>query len=65
MQYGKVLTLAYVAIVLYPIAVPISYVLLLRAARDAIVHERPSELSRALDFLHRDLEPRCTVLTTL
>ena len=58
-QYGRVLKLAYLAIVLYPVAVPISYVLLLRAARDAIVHERPSELSRALDFLHRDLEPRC------
>ena len=33
--------------------------LLLRAARDAIQLQRPTVLSRALAFLHRDLEPRC------
>ena len=58
-QHGPVLRLAWIAILLYPIAVPLSYVLLLRAARDAIVNEHPSTFSRALDFLHRDLEPRC------
>lgn len=56
--YGPVLRLAGAAILLYPIAVPLTYALLLYAARDAILSRNPSTLSRALSFLHRDFEPR-------
>ena len=56
--YNPVLRLAWAAIILYPIAVPLTYALLLYAARDAIVSRTPSSLSSALSFLHRDFEPR-------
>ena len=56
--YGPVLRLAWAAIILYPIAVPLTYALLLYAARDAILSRKPSTLSRALSFLHNDFEPR-------
>ena len=58
-QYGPVKRLALAAILLYPVCMPLSYALLLRAARRAIVSGRPSALSKALNFLHRDVEPRC------
>ena len=58
-QYDPIRRLAVAAIILYPIIVPTSYALLLHAARGAILSGRPSPLSKALDFLHRDVEPRC------
>ena len=57
--YGAVKALAWTAVFIYPIGVPLVYLLLLTCARDAIRSGHPSPLSRAIDFLHRDLEPRC------
>ena len=58
-QYNPVRRLAVVAIGLYPVAVPLSYAMLLRAASGAILSGRPSPLSKALNFLHQGVEPRC------
>ena len=58
-DYGPVKRLSWLAIVLYPIGVPAIYCLLLRAAKSAIVKDRPTALSRALGWLHRDFEPEC------
>ena len=58
-DYGPVKRLSWLAIVLYPIGVPAIYCLLLRAAKIAIVKDRPTALSRALSWLHRDFEPEC------
>ena len=57
-EYASVQRLTVVAILCYPIAVPLAYVLLLLRARRAIVSRHPSGLSRALAFLHRDYAPR-------
>jgi len=58
-HYGPVKRLSWLAIVLYPIGVPVFYYLLLRMAKTAIVKDRPTALSRALGWLHRDFEPEC------
>lgn len=58
-DYGSVRRLSWLAIVLYPIGVPVLYWLLLRMAKVAIVKDRPTALSRALGWLHRDFEPEC------
>ena len=50
--------LAYLAIVLYPVGIPLLYLLLLISARRAIIKDRPTRLSSALSFLHRDFEAR-------
>ena len=50
--------LAYIAIVLYPVGIPLLYLLLLISARGAIKEDRPTALSSALSFLHRDFEAR-------
>ena len=50
--------MAIIAVLLYPVGIPLMYLLLLIAARRAIVKERPTRLSTALSFLHRDFEPR-------
>jgi|TARA_B110001469_G_C9579265_1_gene287278 hypothetical protein len=49
---------AIIAVLLYPVGIPLMYLLLLIAARRAIVKERPTRLSTALSFLHRDFVPR-------
>ena len=43
---------------MYPVGIPLMYLLLLIAARKAIVKERPTRLSAALSFLHRDFVAR-------
>ena len=58
-DYGPVKRLSWLAIVLYPIGVPAIYCIILRAAKIAIVKDRPTALSRALSWLHRDFEPEC------
>lgn len=45
---------AWVAIAIYPLGIFASYAALLRMARDAIVSGKPTPLSRALGFLHRE-----------
>ena len=57
-EHQQATSLAYLAIVLYPIGVPMLYFLLLRSAQAAITMDRPTHLSSALSFLHRDFEAR-------
>ena len=54
--HDDILRLAYLGIVLYPVFIPLAYLLLLFSARGAIVKDRPTRLSTALAFLHRDFE---------
>ena len=56
-EHGRVVSLAWVAIALYPIGVPLLYLALLMSARKAILTEQPTELSRSLTFLHQDYTP--------
>ena len=56
-EHGRVVSLAWVAIALYPIGVPLLYLALLLSAREAILTEQPTDLSRSLTFLHQDYEP--------
>ena len=55
-EYRRVLDLAWVAIALYPLGVPLLYITLLWCARKAIRTEQPTALSRSLTFLHQDYE---------
>ena len=56
-EYVRVVSLAWVAIVLYPVCVPLLYLTLLLSARKAILTEQPTDLSRSLSFLHHDYAP--------
>ena len=56
-EHDRVVSLAWVAIALYPIGVPLFYLALLLSARKAILTEQPTELSRSLTFLHQDYAP--------
>ena len=56
-EYDRVVSLAWVAIALYPVCVPLLYLALLLSARKAIVTEQPTDLSRSLSFLHHDYAP--------
>ena len=56
-EYDRVEALAYVAIIMYPICVPVLYLTLLLSARKAILTEEPTDLSRSLSFLHHDYTP--------
>jgi hypothetical protein len=57
-DHDDAVSLAYLAIFLYPIGIPLLYLLLLVSAREAISQDRPTRLSSALSFLHRDFEAR-------
>ena len=57
--YRPVRRVAWTAIVLYPVAMPAVILLMLYAARNAIRTGQKTALSRALNFLHEDLEARC------
>ena len=50
-EYERIRGIAYVAIALYPVGVPLSYVALFWRTRDAIWTDTPTPLSKALDFL--------------
>eukprot|EP00964_Phaeocystis_antarctica_P012894 scaffold7059_cov64-Phaeocystis_antarctica.AAC.2 len=56
-EHGRVVSLAWVAIALYPIGIPLLYLALLLSARKAILTEQPTALSRSLTFLHQDYAP--------
>ena len=56
-EYDAVMNLAWAAIVLYPLAIPLVCLVLLLSTRKAILNEQPTPLSRALAFLHQDYEP--------
>ena len=55
-EYRQVSDLAWLAIALYPVGVPVLYLTLLLCARKAIRTEQPTALSRSLTFLHQDYE---------
>ena len=57
-EYRRVHMLAWLAIVLYPICIPALYTALLIAARKALHNNKVTPLSKALEFLHREYEPR-------
>ena len=50
----QVRVLAFIFIVLWPVLVPLSYLLLLLRCRGAILAHQPTELSRALRFLWKE-----------
>ena len=56
-HHGRVVSMAWVAIALYPIGVPLLYLALLLCARKAILTEQPTDFSRSLTFLHQDYAP--------
>jgi len=56
-EHRRVVSLAWVAIALYPVCVPLLYLALLLSARKAILTEQPTALSRSLTFLHQDYAP--------
>ena len=56
-EYGRVVYLAWVAIAVYPVCIPLVNLTLLLTARKAILTEHPTDLSRSLTFLTSDYEP--------
>ena len=56
-KYSQVQFLAWVAIALYLVGVPLLYLTLLLFAHKAILTEQPTALSRSLTFLHQDYTP--------
>ena len=56
-EYGRIFFLAWVAIAVYPVCIPLLYLTLLLTARKAILTEHPTDLSRRLTFLHQDYAP--------
>ena len=57
-EYETIKAVALLAVCLYPVGIPLMYLLLLIAARRAIIEERPTRLSTALSLLHRDFVKR-------
>ena len=57
-EYDGIVRIAIIAVLMYPVGIPLMYLLLLIAARRAIIKERPTRLSTALSFLHRDFVAR-------
>ena len=56
-EYTRIKGLAALAIALFPVGIPLSQLLMLLSAREAIANGRHSRLERALAFLHSDFEP--------
>ena len=56
-EYHRVVYLAWLAIALYPVCIPLVCLALLLSARKAILNEQPTALSRSLALLHRDYKP--------
>jgi len=55
--HQDVINTAIIAVVLYPFGIGVIFAFLLISARKAIIDERPSRLSTALQFLHREYLP--------
>ena len=55
-EHDEVMCLAWVAIAIYPVGLLVAFGLLLFKARKAILSNRPTRLSRAIAFLHREYE---------
>jgi hypothetical protein len=56
-EYAATQSIALIAIVIWPLGVPLVYALLLWLNRDAILHDRPTALSRATTFLWEAYKP--------
>ena len=57
-EYADVRTLAVLALLLYPIGIPLAYGGLLFLARRALLDGKPTVLSTALTFLHGEYHAR-------
>lgn len=57
-EYNEVRRLAWAAVFVYPIGLLALTAVLLFSARGAILSSRPTRLSRAIAFLHREYEPQ-------
>ena len=57
-EYADVRTLAVLALLLYPIGIPLAYGGLLFLARRALLDGKPTALSTALTFLHGEYHAR-------
>ena len=57
-EHKSILAVAIVLMIMWPILIPVSYVLILFESRRAIIGHTPSQLSRACAFLHSEYEPR-------
>ena len=57
-EYADVRTLAVLALLLYPIGIPLAYGGLLFLARRALLDGKPTVLSQALTFLHGEYHAR-------
>ena len=55
-EHTPIVVLGALALVLYPVGVPLLFLQLLRAARPAIVSSKPTRLSKAIGSLHRYYE---------
>ena len=56
-KHDEVVAYAYLAVILYPIGLLVLNAALLFAARRAIQARKPTPLSRAIGFLHKEYEP--------
>ena len=56
-EHDQILGLAWVTFFIWPVAVPVMYVMLLLMVRTALVAKRPTRVSRAVAFLHGDYRP--------
>jgi len=57
--HASAISLAALGILIYPVGIMVGFGGLLYAARKAIIDERPTRLSNALQFLHREYVPIC------
>ena len=56
-EYWKVRNLAYALMVIWPVGMPLAFLLALLPIRTLLREERSSRLTRATAFLHRDYKP--------
>lgn len=56
-EYARVRTAAWFAVMFYACLIPLSYYLLLRRCRHALIVGPPSRLSVAIKFLHDEYSP--------
>lgn len=57
-EHEQVRSLAWMVISVYSFGLIVLYIALLHCARRAILAKKPTALSRATEFLHREFEPR-------
>ena len=58
-KHEDIMALAWLAIWIYPVGVPALYTLLLLSQRRALIDDRPTVLTKALSFLHKDYRKAC------